>query len=282
MNTTSTSTPRGIWARFWSRIIEPVRAGFWLRRLRASARPVKPLDASPLLVVAPHQDDETLGCGGLIALKRRLGAPVTVIFVTDGASSPSRGNTPATDWTDLRRQEAFDALAVLGVPPAHCHFLEGPDGGLSDLSAAQTATLADRLARLISDVLPAQVAVTFRKDGHPDHEASFALVARAIRQSGHETELWEYPIWSLWRKPVDSAAWADGSSLRKLDIHPVVEIKKQAAACFSSQISPGFFHRAGHVPGPLIRRLTGPAEIFFISRFRPGAVKDYETTPPLI
>jgi N-acetylglucosamine malate deacetylase 1 len=276
MSETSTSTPRGIWSRFRSRTIEPVRAGFWLRRLRASARPVKPLDSSPLLVVAPHQDDETLGCGGLIALKRRLGAPVTVIFVTDGASSPSRGNTPAKEWTNLRRQEALDALAVLGVPPAHCHFLDGPDGGLGDLGAAQTAMLAAHLAALISTISPAQVAVTFRKDGHPDHEASFGLVTRAIRQSGRETELWEYPVWSLWRKPAGSATWAEGSSLRKLDIRQVVEMKKRAAACFSSQISPGFFHRAGHVPGPLVRRLTGPEEIFFITRFQAVAVPNHE------
>jgi LmbE family N-acetylglucosaminyl deacetylase len=259
-------------------MIEPVRAGFWLRRLRASARPVKPLDSSPLLVVAPHQDDETLGCGGLIALKRRLGAPVTVIFVTDGASSPSRGNTPAAKWTDLRRQEAFDALAILGVPPAHCHFLDGPDGGLNELGAARTAALTNDLAALISATSPAQVAVTFRKDGHPDHEASFALVARAIRQSGHEAELWEYPVWSLWRKPADSTAWVTDSSLHKLDIHQAMEIKKRAAACFSSQISPGFFHRSGHVPGPLVRRLTGPEEIFFVTRLRPDAVPDNKHT----
>jgi LmbE family N-acetylglucosaminyl deacetylase len=274
----TTSTPRGIWARFRSRLVEPVRAGFWLRRLRASARPVKPLDASPLLVVAPHQDDETLGCGGLIALKRSLGAPVTVIFVTDGASSPSRNNAVATDWINLRRQEARNALAVLGVPAAHCHFLDGPDGGLDELGAARTAALTNDLAALISATSPAQVAVTFRKDGHPDHEASFALVARAIRQLGYETELWEYPVWSLWRKPADSTAWVADSSLHKLDIHQVVEIKKRAAACFSSQISPGFFHRAGHVPGPLVRRLTGPEEIFFITRVRPDALPDNKPT----
>jgi N-acetylglucosamine malate deacetylase 1 len=282
MNATSTSTPRGIWACFRSRVAEPVRAGFWLRRLRTSARPVKPLDSSPLLVVAPHQDDETLGCGGLIALKRRLGAPVTVIFVTDGASSPSRGNTPVKEWTARRRQEALEALAVLGVPPAHCHFLDGPDGGLNDLSAARTAALTGELAGLISATSPTQVAVTFRKDGHPDHEASFLLVARAIRQLGHEIELWEYPVWSLWRKPADSSVWLADFALRKLDIRQVVEIKKQAAACFVSQISPGFFHRSGHVPAPLVRRLTGPEEIFFVTRFRPDAVPDNETTAPFI
>ena len=40
-----------------------------------------------VLVVAPHQDDETLGCGGLIARKRYEGLPVHVVFITDGSAT---------------------------------------------------------------------------------------------------------------------------------------------------------------------------------------------------
>ena len=69
--------------------------------------------ARPVVVLAPHPDDETLGCGGLIALKRSLGAPVRVIFMTDGAGSHSGVDRPAL--TATRKEEASAACNVLGV-----------------------------------------------------------------------------------------------------------------------------------------------------------------------
>jgi hypothetical protein len=39
-----------------------------------------PISRESTMIFAPHQDDETLGCGGLIALKRQLGIPVKVVF----------------------------------------------------------------------------------------------------------------------------------------------------------------------------------------------------------
>src|SRR5689334_3255841 len=51
----------------------------------------KSMDVSqkPALIISPHQDDEVLGCGGVIGLKREQGIPVQVVFITDGAGSHS-------------------------------------------------------------------------------------------------------------------------------------------------------------------------------------------------
>ncbi|MEO1183999.1 MAG: PIG-L family deacetylase, partial [Cyanobacteria bacterium J06636_27] len=52
----------------------------WLLHLKS-----KPIEANKksALVFSPHQDDETIGCGGMIALKRSQAIPVKVVFLTD-------------------------------------------------------------------------------------------------------------------------------------------------------------------------------------------------------
>ena len=68
------------------------------------------------LVVAPHPDDESLGCGGAIALLRQQEQTVQVLFVSDGSMShPNSQKYSAEARRDLREQEARNALAILGV-----------------------------------------------------------------------------------------------------------------------------------------------------------------------
>jgi LmbE family N-acetylglucosaminyl deacetylase len=82
----------------------------------------------PTLVVAPHQDDESLGCGGTIALLRAAGVPVRVLFISDGSGShPGSRRYPPQALTALRNAEAREALALLGVDPAESTFLALPD-----------------------------------------------------------------------------------------------------------------------------------------------------------
>ncbi|WP_424188127.1 PIG-L deacetylase family protein [Actinokineospora sp. G85] len=86
----------------------------WLAWPALEALPRFTPDDRPLVVVAPHPDDEVLGVGGLMALSGQ----VRLIAVTDGeASHPgSSARTPA-EMAATRRRETADALAVLGVSP---------------------------------------------------------------------------------------------------------------------------------------------------------------------
>src|SRR5258707_15716528 len=68
------------------------------------------------LVLAPHPDDESLGCGGAIALLRQRGIRVTIAVITDGqASHPNSRLLPSSVLIQLRRQEALEAASALGV-----------------------------------------------------------------------------------------------------------------------------------------------------------------------
>ncbi len=147
------------------------------------------------LMLAPHADDETLGCGATIALKRRAGTPVTVAVATDGRASHrherwttlSREDLPA-----LRERETRAATGRLGLDGEALHFLGLPDGEL--------AGVADRLeaaiAALIEETAPQEVYAPALADGHPDHRA-LARAARALLARGAlgGAQLYEYPVW---------------------------------------------------------------------------------------
>lgn len=193
---------------------------------------VRVLVHSGLVVVAPHPDDESLGCGGLIAACRAEGLPVHIVVVTDGAGShPNSCLYPSDRLAALRRSEALAAAAELGVASAHVHFLELPDRHVREHGPAAEQAVA-ALVRIAAgaDVM----TVTWRYDPHSDHRASFAL-ARTATARLPDMKLWEYPIWGLTLQP---EAELDGSrrlSGVRLDIGPYRDAKRRAIAAHVSQ-----------------------------------------------
>jgi LmbE family N-acetylglucosaminyl deacetylase len=162
--------------RAFFRRMQPARAG----DLKASA-----------LVFAPHQDDETLGCGGTIALKRADGATVGCVFMTDGATSHSTF-MDGKELSRLRNDEALAATAVLGIPRQQVHFLDLPDGRLAEYHPIAVGAVAS----LLRTYSPQQVFVPFRLDVTPDHEATYRIVSEAIASCGRPVQVCEYPVWT--------------------------------------------------------------------------------------
>ena len=73
------------------------------------------LTGKKVLVFAPHPDDETIGCGGSLALHIKAGDPVKVVFLTNGAKGDSSGEIAKESYVELRKDEANKACAFLGV-----------------------------------------------------------------------------------------------------------------------------------------------------------------------
>ena len=87
--------------------------------------------ARKILVVAPHPDDETLGCGGLISLLAQNGAAFYIVFVTDGSASHRNSTAwPTARLAAQREQEARNALVCLGIAHAPALFLRLPDANM--------------------------------------------------------------------------------------------------------------------------------------------------------
>ena len=146
-------------------------------------------DAFPnaLLVIAPHPDDEVLGCGSLMRRVVSSGGSVIVVWMTDGGASHGALDAKRRAELVARRQaEAMEGLAALGIESATTLFLGVSDG---DLDTADAAELGQRLQRLCDAHAVDTVVVTDGGDGHADHRAAFAI-GRGLSVA----RLFSYPI----------------------------------------------------------------------------------------
>lgn len=142
-----------------------------------------------LVVLAPHPDDETLGCGLLLAAAARAGVRLAVVALTDGqASHPASRRWPPALLGRLRRGELRRALARLGAAGAAVRPMGWRDGRLD----------ADGSARRLRGVLRALragvVLAASPADHHPDHRAAWRLAAAAV--AGTRLALVGYAVWS--------------------------------------------------------------------------------------
>ncbi len=231
----------------------PISSSLFAAPEQLPLRTVSSLTAEPVLVVAPHPDDETLGCGGAIALLRARGCPVYVLIVSDGTQShPHSRQYPQAKLRQLREAESLEALTLLQVDPSHIVFLRLPDGAVPHvITSRQTSVLqpspdgteADAAAQnaintcqvYLTQIRPRIIFLPYRFDPHPDHRATWQLIQAAIQYLSHSPRIIEYPIWD-WdpdqRQSPDThyQAW-------RLDIAPVVKLKEAAIACYRSQIT---------------------------------------------
>jgi LmbE family N-acetylglucosaminyl deacetylase len=142
-----------------------------------------------LVILAPHPDDDVLGCGRLIVAARRAGMRVVVVALTDGqASHPDSRRWPPATLGRLRRGEMRRGLARLGAGRVPLHFLGWRDGALAEDGSAL------RLRRLLHQIGAGDVAVTSPRDDHPDHQAAWALARAATKGGG--SRLLAYEVWS--------------------------------------------------------------------------------------
>jgi LmbE family N-acetylglucosaminyl deacetylase len=188
-----------------------------------------------LLVIAPHPDDESLGCGGLIAASRARKIPVHIVIVSDGVGShPNSSLYPAVRLRVLREQEVIAAGYELGVTEDAITFLRLPDRFVrSDGSGAQAAVNA--IVRIAQTCNADLMTVTWEHDPHCDHQAAFAL-ARAAHIHLAQTRLCAYPIWGF-KLPPDQPLHMDYPEGSRVWIREYLPAKRSAVAAHSSQVT---------------------------------------------
>ena len=192
----------------------------------------------PTLVVAPHPDDEALGCGGAIALLRRAGCPVRVLVMSDGTQShPCSRRYPAPALRALREAESLAGLAILGVPPEAVTFLGLQDRAVPTPASADFSAVVTRCrAALAAEaVAPRTILLPWRRDPHPDHRATWQVVRAAVAHWRPAPRLLEYPIW-LWELDEPGAAPLPGEVVAwRLDVGDGLAHKAEAIASHRSQ-----------------------------------------------
>ena len=184
---------------------------------------------SRALVLAPHPDDEVLGCGGAMARITSSGGVVEVAVVTRGRPPRFTGAQAAEV-----KAEALEAHAVLGV--ARTHFLDLP---AAELDRIARADLNRAIGDVVTEANPDTLFVPFVGDLHFDHGLVFeaAMVAARPRGNGFPLRVLAYETVSEtnWSAPSLSPAFQPNMFI---DITDHLETKLRAFACFRSQCRP--------------------------------------------
>ncbi|SDU94273.1 PIG-L deacetylase family protein [Pseudomonas mucidolens] len=217
-------------------------------------------EGSRAVIIAPHPDDEVLGCGGLLQGLAALDRTLQLISVTDGsASHPGSRRWPVQRLSVIRPQESAQALHRLGLP---LHSLKWLRAGFAD---SQVAAREDELGEFIQRHLkPADVVfTTWREDGHCDHEAVGRASARAALAVG--ARLVELPVWTWhWATPEDQQVpW---HRARKIALTAeAIARKRHAMHAFASQLEGDPLIGLPPVLAPyVIERLLQPFEVVFL------------------
>lgn len=162
------------------------------------------------LVFSPHFDDETLGCGGTILRKKRAGARVKIVFLTDGSKSHSQF-VSEDELREMRTREGFAAARALGVDTEDVLVLGFEETRLQEHSDAAVR----RVDEILRKERPQDVFVPYHRDPLPDHVASHRIVWDALQAYGEDVTVYEYPIW-FWRQwPWTSTSDSTRCSIRR-------------------------------------------------------------------
>jgi N-acetylglucosamine malate deacetylase 1 len=176
--------------------------------------------ARRILVIAPHPDDESLGCGGTLA-QLAPSCDIHVLLVTNGDGG---GDLPA-GTSQARKAEMDNAVRTLGIAHPVLHFDE-PDGRFAD-SPRYRSALADVVARL----QPNWVFLPWLHDSHADH----ARIARASSQV-------------LARTSVDLLlyyeTWVPVPATHVNDITATLDAKQRAIRCHETALRHGNYLEA--------------------------------------
>lgn len=224
---------------------------------------IERLTSRPVLLIAAHPDDETVGAGGLLPEFR----DATVVTVTDGAprdpgDAERAGCASREEYARLRREELLGALALAGIPSCRALTLN-----LADQEASlEMAYLTMRLADVLKEVRPAAILTHPYEGGHPDHDATAFAVHAACARVASPPTVYEFASYHAAskdlamieagtflpdREEVETITLSDGARARKSEM----------IECFGSQL-----HMLRHWP-------------LEVERYREAPVYDFTAAP---
>jgi len=155
------------------------------------------------LVFSPHFDDETLGCGGTILKKKRAGADVKIVFMSDGSKS-HRLLIAENKLSAIRASEGLAASRSLGLNASDVFLLEFEETKLSEYVDSATKRVTEILLRQKPD----EIFIPYHKEPalwSKDHLATNRIVCSSLQMYDRDVVIYEYPIWFWYHWPWMSA-----------------------------------------------------------------------------
>lgn len=224
------------------------------------------LAATNILVIAPHPDDESLGCGGLISKLAADRRRFCTLFVTDGSAS----HLGSAKWsrralTVQRECEAKKALCRLGIGDHPRKFLRLSDSAMPPVSSEEWRSALGELGSVLETFRPDLALLPWRRDPHCDHRDLWRLITEAIRQGAFTPMTLEYTIWLDEYGVAEDYPRPDETRPVVFNISSEVDNKHAAIAAHQSQTTdlidddPNGFRLSAKT----ITRLTSPCESYW-------------------
>ena len=239
-----------------------------------------------VVIIAPHPDDEVIGCGGLIQALLERGTPPHVIILTGGEGS-HRGccDISPEELIAGRHGLTLKAAETMGLPVANIHCLHYPDGGVT-FEHPET----ERLAALLKELKPDAVFVPHRGEGWSDHlkaaEIVKALIGTLNENTKHYTlnskqkqrdlskqkrcaslnskpELYSYCVW-MWYYNVWDFRMKDAFLLRLTEKQH--QLKQKAIEQYVTPTAPCGKPWSGVLPKPFLKATKWNKELYFLVR----------------
>lgn len=228
-------------------------------RIRSLAnRKAKSLEIKgTVMVIAPHPDDEILGCGGWLTKAVQEGIQVEVVILTGGEKSHAGCCQEPESHIQLeRRKLATGAAKQIGLPEARLHLLNYPDG---NISPAYPET--ESLSELIEKVAPSTILIPHPLDGWQDHIQAGKIVKQLVQHKN--IRLLQYCVW-FWFNPYfspGSLPWRQ-SYLCSLTLGEQ-QRKKQLVQAYMKALAPCGKPYSGTLPALLLKACCWKKELYF-------------------
>ncbi len=155
-------------------------------------RPIIP--AKKVLVLAPHMDDEIIGCGGTLIKYAKEGIPVSVVYTTKGNKDVLNKKTP-DELHKIRVNESEKSAKILGI--TDLFYLNNDDSSDENWQDNPAA-----LSNILSQVRPDLIFLPYYADSHIDHVKTNVLLYRCMLE-GHCSTIAGYEVWSPIFWPTD-------------------------------------------------------------------------------
>ncbi len=162
-----------------------------------------------MLIIAPHPDDEAIGCGGILA---KYPSQCEVVVLTDGAAADE--NVAKNEMADIRKNEFHSAMKKLGI--SDYRYCEYPDGQLMQHPECLSG---------IDFSLFTKIFIPWGEDNHPDHTAACFYALDEARRQNICAEIYQYEVHIPFSNP-DVL----------LDITEVIDKKIELISYYESQL----------------------------------------------
>lgn len=214
---------------------------------------IKP--GTSLLIIAPHPDDEVIGCAGLILHSLDKGNDVYIIILTGGeASHNGCCEIPPQELITARRELAVNINRELGIPAANLFLLDYPDGKIN-YSHYET----DKLSRLIKNIRPDAIFIPHKGEGWSDHIQAGNIIKRMTEEMT-DIRLYEYCVW-FWYYNTWKIDWKNALLLNMTKEEHLR--KKEAIDRYISPLAPCGKPWSGGLPKVFIEANYWKKELYF-------------------